>query len=159
MSLVDRLHADLGSMVMFSGQELQLLAEFDPSELDESNCEYDLNFLRQIQQAADRHLAEKREIRDALGLLKIYNKSPRSRRSKTKKNLWISFFKIVIFPLKILKNSSVQSVFKNYLNCVWNDFLSFVVFFISWCVSEFNSWPAQISVLGCVGFWRGWGQF
>lgn len=86
MSLVDRLHADLGSMVMFSGQELQLLAEFDPSELDESNCEYDLNFLRQIQQAADRHLAEKREIRDALGLLKIYNKSPRSRRSKTKKN-------------------------------------------------------------------------
>ena len=71
-SLLDRLQTDLGSIALMSGRELEILSEFEPDEL---GPEYDTIFLRQIQEAADRHLMEKREIRDALGLLKIYHQS------------------------------------------------------------------------------------
>ena len=73
---------------LFSGKELELLAEMEPEEMLKQN--YDLEFLQQIREAADRHLQEKREIRDALGLLKIYHhsnteqKSPSKRRKQTK---------------------------------------------------------------------------
>ena len=75
ITLLDRLHQDIGSIVLFSGKELEILSEFDP---DEMTYKYDLPFLLQIKEAADRHLTEKREIRDALGLLKIYHNSARS---------------------------------------------------------------------------------
>ena len=72
ITLLDRLRQDIGSIVLFSGKELEVLSEFDP---DEMTYKYDLPFLLQIKEAADRHLTEKREIRDALGLLKIYHNS------------------------------------------------------------------------------------
>ena len=80
ITLLDRLHQDIGSIVLFSGKELEILSEFDP---DEMTYKYDLPFLLQIKEAADRHLTEKREIRDALGLLKIYHNSARSASSSS----------------------------------------------------------------------------
>ncbi len=62
--------------VLLSGRELEILAEFEPEEF--ASDKYDLEFLRSIQEAADRHLAEKNEIRNALGLLKIYHNSNNS---------------------------------------------------------------------------------
>lgn len=76
-SLLSKLHSDLGSIVLFSGQELELLAEFDP---EQQTSNYDIEFLKKIQEAADRHLLEKREIKDALGLLKIYHQSNKRKR-------------------------------------------------------------------------------
>lgn len=97
-SLMDRLSNDLGSIALFSGRELELLAELDAEDFVASNAAYDLTFVKQIQEAADRHLTEKREIRDALGLLKLYqkssNSSPNSKRKRGKK--WDL---IVIFPI------------------------------------------------------------
>ena len=75
-TLLDRLHTDIGSIAMFSGQELEVLAEFEPEDL--VGYKYDTAFLRQIKEAADRHLEEKREIRNALGLLNLYHKSSKS---------------------------------------------------------------------------------
>ena len=82
-ALLERLHADPGYMALLSGKELELLAEMDvtdgvvPSDGKEGfePNKYDAAFLHQIQEAADRHLTEKNEIRDALGLLKIYHKA------------------------------------------------------------------------------------
>ena len=79
VTLLDRLYQDIGSIVLFSGRELEVLSEFDPDEL---TYKYDLEFLQQIQEAADRHLKEKREIRDALGLLKIYHNAKNSKTQK-----------------------------------------------------------------------------
>jgi len=76
-TLLDRLHTDIGSIAMFSGQELEVLAEFEPEDL--VGYKYDTAFLRQIKEAADRHLEEKREIRNALGLLNLYHKSSKSK--------------------------------------------------------------------------------
>lgn len=75
VTLLDRLHQDIGSIVLFSGRELELLSEFDADEL---TYKYDMQFLQTIQESAERHLTEKREIRDALGLLKIYHNSANS---------------------------------------------------------------------------------
>ena len=78
-SLLERLYSDPGYMALLSGKELELLAEMDltdgseGSEIKTEMRKYDKTFLRQIQEAADRHLVEKNEIRDALGLLKIYH--------------------------------------------------------------------------------------
>ena len=89
LTLLDRLKSDMGTIALFSGKELEILAEMEPEELAIRE-KYELEFLRQIQEAADRHLQEKREIRDALGLLKIYHqsngkqtKSPSKRRKQT----------------------------------------------------------------------------
>ena len=82
-ALLERLHADPGYMALLSGKELELLAEMDVTDRVvpadgkdgfEPN-KYDAAFLHQIQEAADRHLTEKNEIRDALGLLKIYHQA------------------------------------------------------------------------------------
>ena len=78
-TLLDRLHTDIGSIAMFSGQELEVLAEFEPEDLVGNGNKYDTAFLRQIKEAADRHLEEKREIRNALGLLNLYHKSSKSK--------------------------------------------------------------------------------
>ena len=40
-----------------------------------ASARYSRSFLTSIQRAADRHLQEKNEIRDALGLLKIYHRA------------------------------------------------------------------------------------
>ena len=79
VTLLDRLNQDISSIVLFSGRELEVLSEFDPDEL---TYKYDVDFLQQIQEAADRHLKEKREIRDALGLLKIYHNAKNSKTQK-----------------------------------------------------------------------------
>ena len=78
-SLLERLYSDPGYMALLSGKELELLAEMDLTDTNEGTelrneiRKYDNKFLHQIQEAADRHLVEKNEIRDALGLLKIYH--------------------------------------------------------------------------------------
>lgn len=84
-SLMDRLSNDVGSIALFSGRELELLAELDADDFIASNPSYDLEFVKQIQEAADRHLTEKREIRDALGLLKLYQKSSKNSSSPKRK--------------------------------------------------------------------------
>ena len=78
-SLLERLYSDPGYMALLSGKELELLAEMDLTDINDGSDiknemkKYDKKFLHQIQEAADRHLVEKNEIRDALGLLKIYH--------------------------------------------------------------------------------------
>ena len=80
-SLLERLQSDPGYMALLSGKELELLAEMEVLDGKDGDKEtrpeimkkYDKVFLRQIQEAADRHLVEKNEIRNALGLLKIYH--------------------------------------------------------------------------------------
>ena len=79
ITLLDRLRSDIGSIALFSGQELEVLTEFEPEELA---GKYDIDFLRQIKEAADRHLEEKREIRNALGLLNLYHKSSKISKSQ-----------------------------------------------------------------------------
>lgn len=75
----------MGTIALFSGKELELLSEMEPDGeiLNGSTDKYSLEFLTQIQEAADRHLKEKREIRDALGLLKIYQKSSEERQKSS----------------------------------------------------------------------------
>ena len=81
-TLLDRLYSDIGSIALFSGKELEVLSEFEPDDLA-SGHKYDLDFLRQIKDAANRHLEEKREIRNALGLLNLYHKSYEKSKSKS----------------------------------------------------------------------------
>lgn len=85
LTLLDRLKTDMGTIALFSGKELELLSEMEPDGeiLNGSTDKYSLEFLTQIQEAADRHLKEKREIRDALGLLKIYQKSSEERQKSS----------------------------------------------------------------------------
>ncbi len=66
-----------GHITMMSGKELELLAEMDPDEMIKIYGSQRLtkSFLEMIQVAADRHLMEKTELRDALGLLKLYHKA------------------------------------------------------------------------------------
>jgi hypothetical protein len=95
--LLERLAEDPGYIALLSGRELELLAEMDPDDLespsaspgarpsatskkgalplDATAIRYSRSFLKTIQKAADRHLQEKNEIRDALGLLKIYHRA------------------------------------------------------------------------------------
>ena len=47
----------------------------DRSSTDGAGPRYGPTFLATIQKAADRHLLEKNEIRDALGLLKLYHRA------------------------------------------------------------------------------------
>lgn len=114
-TLMERLSSDVGSMALFSGQELELLAEFEPEELA---SKYDLAFLQQIQEAAARHLSEKQEIRDALGLLKIYNKastsspgakSSSSSSSKRRKSKKWEFFNDLLIMDQFSKNVIIPS--------------------------------------------------
>ena len=63
---------------MLSGKELELLCEMDTAnprlmraKASKNGTSIDKRFLEQIQKAALEHMAEKNEIRDALGLLKL----------------------------------------------------------------------------------------
>ena len=69
-------------MALLSGRELELLAELDIDDLlgdeGDKNGEgvgFGREFLKEVQEAADRHLLEKNEIRDAVGLLKLYHQA------------------------------------------------------------------------------------
>ncbi len=51
------------------------LTQSDSAQECSASARYTRSFLTTIQRAADRHLQEKNEIRDALGLLKIYHRA------------------------------------------------------------------------------------
>ena len=70
--LLERLDSDPGHMAILSGRQLEVLAEMDTKRLG-SKSKFRTEFLDEMQEAAHRHLAEKNEIRDALGLLKLYH--------------------------------------------------------------------------------------
>jgi len=73
-SLLARLESEPGSIALLAEQELEILAEMEVSTLHtEGFCRYSLGFLQQLQTAADRHLLEKQQIRDTLGLLRVYH--------------------------------------------------------------------------------------
>lgn len=74
--ILERLHRDPGFIALLSGRQLELLAEMDLDDDEKSSFyleEYKRDFLIDLQKAADRHLLEKNEIRDAVGLLKMYH--------------------------------------------------------------------------------------
>lgn len=75
--LLERIFEEPGHITMLSGKELEVLAEMDPDDVTQTfgSKRLDRSFLEMIQGAADRHLMEKTEIRDALGLLKLYHKA------------------------------------------------------------------------------------
>ena len=102
--MLERLAEDPGYIALLSGKELELLAEMDPDDVissqssatssptksklgatsykeaassgsGSSSSRYSRSFLSTIQKAADRHLQEKNESRDALSLLKIYHRA------------------------------------------------------------------------------------
>ena len=70
-----------GLIALLSGAQLELLAEMDVELLLSMTAKSkevkfgDREFLEDLQKAADRHLLEKNEIRDAVGLLKLYHKA------------------------------------------------------------------------------------
>jgi len=75
IALLTRLEAEPGSIALLAEVDLELLAEMDCSALPPTFPRFDPEFLSQLQAAADKHLFEKSQIRDTLGLLKIYHKS------------------------------------------------------------------------------------
>jgi len=75
IALLTRLEAEPGSIALLAEVDLELLAEMDTSALPPTFPRFDPEFLSQLQAAADKHLFEKSQIRDTLGLLKIYHKS------------------------------------------------------------------------------------
>jgi len=91
MSLLTRLESEPGCIALMGEMDLELIAEMDCSALPptfprlENNMHnnqtynsfhrFEPEFLSQLQAAADKHLFEKSQIRDTLGLLKIYHRS------------------------------------------------------------------------------------
>jgi len=75
IALLTRLEAEPGSIALMAEVDLELLAEMDCSALPPTFPRFDPEFLSQLQAAADKHLFEKSQIRDTLGLLRIYHKS------------------------------------------------------------------------------------
>jgi len=75
VGLLIRLHGEPGTVALLSEAELELVAEMDIKDLPPSLNRFSPAFISQLQSAADRHLAEKAQIRDTLGLLKIYHNS------------------------------------------------------------------------------------
>jgi len=78
-TLLARLEAEPGSIALLGEQELELLAEMEVASLHtEGFSRFSPSFLQQLQAAADRHLLEKQQIRDTLGLLRVYHNSTSS---------------------------------------------------------------------------------
>jgi len=75
MSLLTRLESEPGCIALMAEMDLELLAEMDCSSLPPTFPRFEPEFLSQLQAAADKHLFEKSQIRDTLGLLRIYHKS------------------------------------------------------------------------------------
>jgi len=75
-ALLHRLEGEPGSIALLAEQELELLAEMDVATLQSTGfSRYSQDFLQQLQSAAERHILEKQEIRDTLGLLRVYHSS------------------------------------------------------------------------------------
>lgn len=75
LSLLTRLEAEPGNIALMAEMDLELLAEMDCSSLPPTFPRFNPEFLSQLQAAADKHLFEKSQIRDTLGLLRIYHRS------------------------------------------------------------------------------------
>jgi len=75
MSLLTRLESEPGCIALMGEMDLELIAEMDCSALPPTFPRFEPEFLSQLQAAADKHLFEKSQIRDTLGLLKIYHRS------------------------------------------------------------------------------------
>ena len=69
-----RLKTDPGTIALLSGAEMERLAEMDLTTPGVTFPRYEARFLLHLQEAAQRHLAEKSQIRDTLALLQIYHK-------------------------------------------------------------------------------------
>ena len=77
-----RLEADPGSITLLSEADMEILAEMDTSSSSIIFSRYDAEFLRKLQEAAQRHLVEKSQIRDTLALLKIYHRANEENKSQ-----------------------------------------------------------------------------
>jgi len=75
LCLLTRLEVEPGCIALMSEADLELLAEMDTNSLPPTFPRFEQRFLEHLQAAADRHLLEKGQIRDTLGLLRIYQKS------------------------------------------------------------------------------------
>eukprot|EP00090_Calanus_glacialis_P047076 TRINITY_DN9547_c0_g1_i1.p1 TRINITY_DN9547_c0_g1~~TRINITY_DN9547_c0_g1_i1.p1 ORF type:complete len:211 (-),score=97.42 TRINITY_DN9547_c0_g1_i1:453-1085(-) len=75
IALLTRLESEPGCIALMAEVDLELLAEMDCNSLPPTFPRFDPEFLSQLQSAADKHLFEKSQIRDTLGLLKIYHRS------------------------------------------------------------------------------------
>jgi DNA fragmentation factor alpha subunit len=75
VEILCRLEKDPGTIALLDGADLELLAQMDTKETMTRFPRFSTPFLCQLQEAADRHLLEKNEIRDTLGLLNIYHRS------------------------------------------------------------------------------------
>ena len=71
---VNRLKTDPGTIALLSGPDMERLAEMDLTTPGVTFPRYEARFLVHLQEAAQRHLAEKSQIRDTLALLQIYHK-------------------------------------------------------------------------------------
>ena len=89
-NLLERLSRDPGFIALLSGSQLNLLAEMDVEQLvsemqeeeeagngidSDQQQRYSKTYLEELQKAADQHVLEKNEIRDAVGLLKLYHQA------------------------------------------------------------------------------------
>lgn len=75
VEILCRLEKDPGTIALLDGVDLELLAQMDTKETMTRFPRFTTGFLSQLQEAADRHLLEKNEIRDTLGLLNIYHRA------------------------------------------------------------------------------------
>jgi len=75
LCLLTRLETEPGCIALMGETDLELLAEMETNSLPPTFPRFDQRFLEHLQAAADRHLLEKGQIRDTLGLLRIYQKS------------------------------------------------------------------------------------
>jgi len=75
LCLLARLEAEPGCIALMGEADLELLAEMETGSLPPTFPRFEQRFLEHLQAAADRHLLEKGQIRDTLGLLRIYQKS------------------------------------------------------------------------------------
>lgn len=76
-NLLCRLESDPGTIALMEGADLELIAEMDCEQMLDRFPRFSNAFLANLQTAADRHLLEKSEIRDTLGLLKLYHSAQR----------------------------------------------------------------------------------
>lgn len=75
VEILSRLEKHPGTIALLDGSDLELLADMDVEEIMTRVSRFSKPFLSQIQEAADRHLVEKNEIRDTLGLLNLYHRA------------------------------------------------------------------------------------
>ena len=101
-SLLDKLDSDPGHMAILSGKQLEVLAEMNTSKVG-SRSKFSLEFLNELKEAAHHHLAEKNEIRDALGLLKLYHHANSAKQSSKSTSGWANLLISLLIDLLFLK--------------------------------------------------------